>query len=657
MLDSPPTKLPLNEDGTPKRKYELDEAAESKVGVRAAIALIMVNALVLIKNLLPWDKAEAGAAKKQAQEEKAAAPAGEPSSVAMVPSQPSTEEQGPEESVKDEPGPAGSSLRLFPRGGVFEPDEEPASLYSPTGSGMAAGNDNEALYGAMPGSPIDLSAPASGAPGSSASGTGPSASGDGDVDDGDESEPGGDDDDDATRTNRLPSLAGPVILADLVANRSLTLQMSDLLHGASDPDGDPLYVNFLRASSGTLVRRDTTTWIFTPETDDVSGVSFAYRISDGEGWVAQTAMLNLVQPELEIIVGTEGADTLVGTPRADRIFGLGGDDTIIGRESDDVIDAGEGNDRVVAGDGNDVIYAGDGNDVVYAGKGNDAVFGGSGNDVLFGEEGDDTLVGEEGDDTVSGGEGNDLIYGGSGNDELHGDDGNDVIDGGTGDDAIYGGRGNDTIIGAAGNDTVDGGEGDDRIIAQAGDGDDVYGGGSGNDTYDASGLGTQVVIDLEGGTASGEEIGSDTIYGFENAYGGSGADIFYADDNVNIFAGGEGNDLFVFGSAKSIGLGRGGRDKILDFEVGDRIDLDDISEEFAQAVGQSFNDTDLQKFRFISQDMDFSKPGQMKFKYDEIDGVKVTILQGNIDFDAAHDFELEIIGTYDFKDDDFHWRA
>jgi len=162
-----------------------------------------------------------------------------------------------------------------------------------------------------------------------------------------------------------------------------------------------------------------------------------------------------------------------------------------------------------------------------------------------------------------------------------------------------------------------------------------------------------VAIDLAAGTASGPTTGEDTLAGIENAAGGSGDDVIVANDEVNELSGGAGSDVFVFRSSKGAGNGHGGRDKILDFEIGDRIDLDDIADEFEDAVEDHFDDHDIKKFVLIGQQEEFSRPGQLRFKYDEIEGKAVTIIQGNIDRDVDVEFELELAGTYTVRSDYF----
>ncbi|MFP4125210.1 MAG: putative Ig domain-containing protein [Alphaproteobacteria bacterium] len=103
----------------------------------------------------------------------------------------------------------------------------------------------------------------------------------------------------------------------------------------------------------------------------------------------------------------------------------------------------------------------------------------------IGTPGDDVLIGTDGNDYISGGDGDDVIDGGAGDDTLHGDAGDDTIDGGPGHDNVYGDAGDDTLDGGDGSDLVHGGTGDDTL--QGGDSadwgfDNLYG-GFGADTY------------------------------------------------------------------------------------------------------------------------------------------------------------------------------
>lgn len=102
---------------------------------------------------------------------------------------------------------------------------------------------------------------------------------------------------------------------------------------------------------------------------------------------------------------------------------------------------------------------------------------------------------------------------------------------GDGDDEIEGTPGADIIFAGGGYDTIYGSAGDDQIFGQ-GDDDTV--------SYAATTQG--VIVNLVTGTATGAEIGTDTLVSIENAIGGSGNDIFLVDDSDWSIDGGAGID-------------------------------------------------------------------------------------------------------------------
>jgi hypothetical protein len=104
------------------------------------------------------------------------------------------------------------------------------------------------------------------------------------------------------------------------------------------------------------------------------------------------------------------------------------------------------------------------------------------------------------------------------------------------------------------------------VIAALDADDDFYDGGTGCDTLDYSATTQGVTVDLACGTASGVEIGEDTISGFETVVGGSGDDHFVVSDAPMVLAGGGGENIFEFAPAKTT-LGSGSiMHEILDFE-------------------------------------------------------------------------------------------
>lgn len=144
--------------------------------------------------------------------------------------------------------------------------------------------------------------------------------------------------------------------------------------------------------------------------------------------------------------------------------------------------------------------------------------------------------------TLNGGDEGEYVVGGGGDDTVDGGGGDDIILGGDGNDTLNGGAGNDQFASADGADSVNGGDGDDTIIGGSGAGDDLYIGGPGSDFVRYLSTTNGVIVDLAAGTATGPEIGNDTLTSIENAIGGKGDDELYGDAGANILAGAEGND-------------------------------------------------------------------------------------------------------------------
>ncbi|MGF1455390.1 MAG: Ig-like domain-containing protein [Alphaproteobacteria bacterium] len=272
--------------------------------------------------------------------------------------------------------------------------------------------------------------------------------------------------------------------------------------------------------------------------------SFTYTLSDGEGG-SDTATVNLTitgetdgndEDKGDVIIGTNGPDTLDGGAGNDTIDGGNGNNVLNGGEGndsitggdrwgDDTVDGGAGADTIQGGSNNDSLLGGADDDSVNGGYGTDTLQGGSGNDTLEGGDRNDSLEGGAGDDlllggsdfgsdTLRGGDGNDTLRGGPGRDSLDGDAGNDTLEGGdqrdtlnggAGDDSLDGGRWNDTLNGGTGNDTLRGGDGADTFELDPGFRDDVlvdFDPNKGGEVIDASGMG-QSFADFEDGTPDG----------------------------------------------------------------------------------------------------------------------------------------------------------
>jgi Ca2+-binding RTX toxin-like protein len=449
------------------------------------------------------------------------------------------------------------------------------------------------------------------------------------------------------RVNHAPVSAGSVDLGSGLVNESIIISLSQLLTGTSDADGDALSVQSLQVDHGSLQVLGPDRWLYTPEHDETGPVQFSYRVTDGVAYIVQTAHADLHPAPDEEIHGTDGDDFLIGTPLNDVIDAGAGNDIVYGREGNDTVYGGNGNDHIVGGAGDDILFGGPGNDTIFGGPGNDALFGAGGNDILYGEDGNDLLLGGDGDDFASGGEGNDTVMGGAGNDALQGDEGNDRIDGEDGNDDIAGGGGNDRIDGGAGDDHIDGGDGNDVIVLSVDGGHDVITGGSGNDTIDLSQIVFDENVDLPDGIVEIYDGQTAQIFEIENVRGGHGRDRLVGDAHVNIMEGGDGNDTFVFRDLASLKNDGGPRDHIVDFSVGDKLDL--------SRVGQELDDFAGRKLFFAGADQaKFDDVGAVTYHHEIVSNTQeITVVTGNLDGNPDHEFEIVLDGNIDLNEGNF----
>ncbi len=205
-----------------------------------------------------------------------------------------------------------------------------------------------------------------------------------------------------------------------------------------------------------------------------------------------------------------------GTPDADDLD-ASDNGTVIGLDGDDSIHGSSGSDSLLGGEGDDELVGGDGNDVLDGGAGTDTADYSESTSDLAVDVGTGTASGSDiGTDTLTGIE---SVLGGSGD---------DTISGGTRDDALAGGAGDDVLEGGAGNDSLTGGEGSDAVN---------YGDSA-----------SDLTIDLDAGTATGNDIGSDVLSEIEVVSAGSGDDSILGGAGDESLAGGLGADTIVGGS-------------------------------------------------------------------------------------------------------------
>ena len=260
-------------------------------------------------------------------------------------------------------------------------------------------------------------------------------------------------------------------------------------------------------------------------------------------------------------------------------------------------------------------------DVLSGGGGDDALYGNGGNDLLIGGSGNDSFIGSSGTDAVSyqaalAGVTVSLLLTtpqntiGAGTDTL------------TGVEKIVGSAFADTLTANATGATLNGGPGADDLIG--GPGSDILNGGGAPDTADYSlatagvtvsltittfqntvGAGSDELLSIENVTGSGfnDTIngdagvntlsglgGDDTINGGANAdslLGGAGNDVLNGGASQDTLAGGTGNDRFVFAALSDTLTAH--PDTIVDFTVGDTIDLSLIDADATTAGDQAFH--------------------------------------------------------------------
>lgn len=292
-------------------------------------------------------------------------------------------------------------------------------------------------------------------------------------------------------------------------------------------------------------------------------------------------------PDVSVINGTAGGDTLNGTAGADTINGLDGDDVINGLAGNDTIDGGAGTDTAVFSG----AIAGS---TVSTSGGVTTVTGPDGTDTLTNVEylrfSDGTLIvgagggqlfqGTANADVINGTAFNDQIDGGGGDDQLNGAAGNDSIDGGGGTDrAVYSGnRSAYTITSSGGVTTITGPDGTDTLenveLLQFADGlFDLAG-----DPYGRMFTGTESGETIQG-TAGPDVIqglgGNDVIYGFggddaadggagnDSLFGQGGNDVLDGGDGDDGLAGNEGDDVLRGGAGNDLLLGGAGNDTLI----------------------------------------------------------------------------------------------
>ncbi len=383
--------------------------------------------------------------------------------------------------------------------------------------------------------------------------------------------------------------------------------------------------------------------------------------------------------------GGDGNDLLSGQEGEDRVFAEIGDDTIVGDadSADDIYDGGSGIDTldysaakdavtvdlskgiaVGAEIGTDsiasieVLLTGDGNDTITGAGQTERISAGGGGDTIVGDvdaadaiydggSGIDTLDYSAAKDAVT----VDLSQGIAVGTEIGTDsiasieilltgDGNDTITGTGQSERISAGGGGDYISDGGGCDTVNAGDGDDTVFASLDAAADNYAGGAGVDTLDFSETMSGVLIDLREQTATGIEIGADLISGFEAIIGGGGDDHFVITEAPVSLQSGAGSDLFEFESVTVMDAGAQVVHDILDFMVGDRIQISkyEIFKEVMDSIEDRFED--IYGNQLAKDDL------PIRIRHEQTDNIRQTLIDVDFDQDNIYDMTINISGDH-----------
>lgn len=281
-----------------------------------------------------------------------------------------------------------------------------------------------------------------------------------------------------------------------------------------------------------------------------SGVGYTITDADVEN-------LTLLGTTNSNATGNASNNTLTGNTGNNVLSGLGGVDTLLG---------GDGADDLTGGAANDIVNGEAGNDTIryLMGDGSDTIDGGADSDTLI-------VTGTTGNDTL------DVIFDGTSITSLEGGTVTGIesivanlLGQTTADTLSYGATASNVTVNLAlgtasgftsitGIENVTTGAGNDTLIGNIGS--NTLNGGTGIDTYDLSAIVNAVNINLT--TATGTDIGTDTLTSIENIIGSQGGDFISLNGGNNRIEGRNGNDTINAGGGNDILIGGDGNDTLI----------------------------------------------------------------------------------------------
>ncbi|MEI7796618.1 MAG: cadherin-like domain-containing protein, partial [Methylococcaceae bacterium] len=130
--------------------------------------------------------------------------------------------------------------------------------------------------------------------------------------------------------NHAPTGSPTATLANGKQNTAYTLNVSDLLKGFSDADGDTLNVVSLSADNGAVVF-DSDKWLFTPTTDFNGVVNVDYLISDNLGGeISGTQKFSLVSTSTTNHAPTGSPSATLANGKQNNVYTLNASDLLQG---------------------------------------------------------------------------------------------------------------------------------------------------------------------------------------------------------------------------------------------------------------------------------------------------------------------------------------
>jgi Ca2+-binding RTX toxin-like protein len=178
----------------------------------------------------------------------------------------------------------------------------------------------------------------------------------------------------------------------------------------------------------------------------------------------------------------------------------------------------------------------------------------------------------------------------------------------------------------------------------------TFHGGEGFDTLSYENSTDSITINVIQGTASGTEIGTDHFDGIDLFVGGQGDDVFIVGQMSTSLNGGCGNDMFEFVLSTDSTSTTTSNQHISGFEVGDwvRIAQYDVFEN-----GDTSDENNFQNIMDFIQNQNMSSGDNsvdavipIHIRHEQVNGSSLTYIESDIDQDGKAEFSIVIDGAH-----------